>query len=914
MASMNTIRAFSLLVVWLITSAVSASDWPTLHRDNQRSGHTAEFIAGPYERKWFRDFHDEMIASRVEAIVAEGKVFVGTFAGKVHALNVEDGSEVWTAAVAGPVGHSPTYHNGHLYVGSEGGAFNRGFITCLRASDGKEVWRYEAPAGVWVAPACDGDTVYAGDRSGVFHAIDATAGTRRWQVLTGAMILAPASISADGKKIVFASEDMHVYCVDANGKELWKSPKCGGLSLRDHAPTIWKDLVIVRTNPVAAFHQALGMSGMKVLGETQKKIPVGPDDFVIQDKWGTYSLQYTEPRMAAERKAVTDYLRNHPEERTLWAFQLADGKEPWLAPVPYTCGLHNTGAPPTFDPSSGDLYVWSASALSNYSAGVPGGAAVLAKLDRRTGLAHTVWHKNLRGGKEALGWAAQFCAPADETQTISLMGNIVLNTHQGIIGGLDLKSLRWHTVYSARDSYAGIFGPIYVGSYSPEGRQKRADFMRQGYLLEVPNEWHGPDRSIVAIAERRFFWIAGSQLVCLGGPDTPKTATGGVKNPPAIKRVPPGRAGGGNLVLSIDAAPRAGTVKKQLTAEDLKPLLDPVRRPAKQLEDALANDVRKRLDAAVVELIDDGPWAPLVLQLGITGEERHFWRSADVLQAVALALPHLSAAVQSKAKAYLDAQFALGVPLTNPVRPPDGKRREAYDLGTGATRKFASSTPKYGAGVDDLYAVWAYAEYADGWNKVLPELERIEQLFGKSAPIAFNPDAKEGIDAERLNARTAGTLAYVRMMRRAGKLPHADRGMAQLMALATERVHHERVDRRLVRPTRLLHGANLPRYIGLVPELGALVKAHAGEELTSNVRDLMRDLPVWHQAFGERLIGGENYISPPALARGLFAALADGVQAPPGELARFLDQPWCKADLYFIEKCASLLRGADGIR
>jgi hypothetical protein len=100
----------------------------------------------------------------------------------------------------------------------------------------------------------------------------------------------------------------------------------------------------------------------------------------------------------------------------------------------------------------------------------------------------------------------------------------------------------------------------------------------------------------------------------------------------------------------------------------------------------------------------------------------------------------------------------------------------------------------------------------------------------------------------------------------------------------------------------------------MTSEVGALLKAHVAGELTTNVRELMRDLPVWHQAFGERLIGGENYISPPNLARGLFAALADGVQASPEELARYLDQPWCKADLYYIEKCASLLRTLDGVR
>ena len=99
------------------------------------------------------DVTDEMIASRVEAIVAEGFVFVGTFAGKVHALKVENGSETWTVQLPGAVGHSPAYCDGHLYVGSEGGSFDRGYVTCLRAVDGKEIWKHRTPAGVWVAPA-----------------------------------------------------------------------------------------------------------------------------------------------------------------------------------------------------------------------------------------------------------------------------------------------------------------------------------------------------------------------------------------------------------------------------------------------------------------------------------------------------------------------------------------------------------------------------------------------------------------------------------------------------------------------------------------------------------------------------------------------------------------------------------------
>jgi hypothetical protein len=57
------------------------------------------------------------------------------------------------------------------------------------------------------------------------------------------------------------------------------------------------------------------------------------------------------------------------------------------------------------------------------------------------------------------------------------------------------------------------------------------------------------------------------------------------------------------------------------------------------------------------------------------------------------------------------------------------------------------------------------------------------------------------------------------------------------------------------------------------------------------------------------MIGGENYISPPNLSRGIFLAWADGTPAAPEALAAKLDQPWCRADLYDIEKTTALLRG-----
>ena len=55
------------------------------------------------------------------------------------------------------------------------------------------------------------------------------------------------------------------------------------------------------------------------------------------------------------------------------------------------------------------------------------------------------------------------------------------------------------------------------------------------------------------------------------------------------------------------------------------------------------------------------------------------------------------------------------------------------------------------------------------------------------------------------------------------------------------------------------------------------------------------------------MVGGENYTNPLHLSRALFAGATFIEELPSEQLAKFLDVPWCKADLYFIEKCVYAL-------
>ena len=868
----------------LLLEAALQDSWPTLHKDNQRSGFTAETVPGPYERKWFRDFHDEMIASRVEAIVAEGKCFVGTFAGRLHALHTADGTTAWTFQAGGPIGHSALFDGGRIVFGADDGKLH-----CLKASDGTPMWTYDAGASIWVAPAGDGERVYVGDRAGVFHAVSLKDGSAAWTVRTGGMILKPASLSPDGRRIVFGSEDMRVTCVDPQGKLLWKSKKLQGLSMRDMAPMIWKGLVIVRTSPADGFHEVMNRN-QDLLAKVQKAIPLGPKDKVIDDKYSAYILRYAPERHKAEQEAVVKYLTENPHDQTFYALKLEDGSEPWIAPVFYTCGLHNPPTAPTFDPKTEDAYTYYRTSLTNYSRGVRPFTGV-GRLDPATGLVENLNHAQ---GDEP-GWS-DFASIGDETQSLSLMGEILLSTHQGTIGGLHPATRKWFPIYNGRDTYGGIFGPGAL----PGGWEGEKKFQREGYLVNMCNEWHGPDRSIVAIAEKRLFWVVGSQVVCWGGPDAPKTETGGRKPlTPWKKKFDFVVTAGGNLTADRVGGFDDKVERLSITADQLRPFLEPPATP-KQSDAPLARALRAKLDQAFAEAIGDGGWAPLLVELGISKEERHFTQPCEQMQILSLALPHLSPPTAESARSALVRMF-------DEPRPVDsGRRREFYDLGPGM-RKFAAQPPP--APKTDLYALWAWAHASGAWDKVLPREPELRKAFEDLKPIRIDPKAKDA--GARANGQIAAALGYARILQKAGKPAEVDRALGVLAELVTDRVHHERADSNFIREVRGAHSGSIPRYHDLVPELAAMLRAFAPKEFERNVRALNAQLPVWHQAYAERMAGGENYTHTPLIARGLFAAMADGLQERPETLAAKLDQPWCRADLYYIEKLASALRALD---
>jgi hypothetical protein len=475
-----------------------------LHGDLQRSGFYPSFPNGKLRLAWRKELWRELTGPRAEVIVGSGLAFMGTYAGNFYAWQADTGAEKWIFKTGGPIGHSPTISDNVIFVGS----MDRK-LYALDVATGKPRWSFEAGEGIWVSPVVYHGLVLFGARDGVFYALDASSGRETWRFKTGDRILMTASVSEEGDRVVFASEDMRVYCLAATtGELLWKSRKLAGLSVRDYAPVIVRGLALITTNPVKDFHT--------ILGEHQNML-VARTGFSGNDP---RYIPGTKADVAKEQDFIVDYVKRHREEQTFYAFRIRDGIEPWVAPILYTGGLHNPMSPPCFNRQTGEVFTQVRSAYTTWD----GGGEVrpftgFGKLDLTTGRVELLGHgypskgPGRPAGDKDKPWGS-FNHIGDETQTLSCAPGFLFCTHQGNLGQLDLQTGLITNRYGRRDSYGGFYGAANFG-WEKDGGYERAAAAAQPYGLV--NEWHGPARAIVSVVGNRIYFPVGSQVICLEG-------------------------------------------------------------------------------------------------------------------------------------------------------------------------------------------------------------------------------------------------------------------------------------------------------------------------------------------------------------------------------------------------------------
>lgn len=486
-----------LLAVPLAAGPTRADDWPVVRHDPGHGGRSSEMIAGPYRIAWAVGFGGEVVATAAEPIVADGRVYVGTEAGHLRALDARTGKPLWIADGDGPVLHSPAYDAGTVYFATAGR-----LVVAVDAGDGAERWRFRSgPGGFAAAPIVGGGLVLIGSRDGRFYALDARDGRLAWSVATGGPIRTTAAVAGD--RVLFASDDMHAYAADIrSGRLLWTSDKLPGQSLRDYYPVVLGDLAIYRTNPAVGMPERIGTDRQFLI----RSAGIDAPDWRALDRW----LKGPGPRgsaaqVEAEQASLVDYLERTPPARTFFALDVATGREARRFPVLWAAGCQSVGVPPVVT-DRGPVVLWR-TVYSNWNLGVAP-LVGLGSLDLDRGRVRPIFHEHGPQPPWNTYWGT-----ADESLNFSAAGATLIIAHQSTLSAFDLESRHLEPIAGARDTWGGY--PSVPG---------------------VRNEWNGPARSAAAIADGHLYWLTGSRLIAVEA-GTPGTATPPL--PSTVDRVPP---------------------------------------------------------------------------------------------------------------------------------------------------------------------------------------------------------------------------------------------------------------------------------------------------------------------------------------------------------------------------------------
>ena len=171
-----------LVYLPFVLTSPEGPNWPMAGANPQRTGWTPEALPGDIRTVWAKPIVP-YVSQHIQVIGAANKVFVSTAAG-LYAFDAETGAVAWVYPTELPLGHSPTFSNGVLFVG---GMDRR--LHAVAAATGQGIWTFEAEGGFYTNPVVVNGTVYAGNRDGALYAINANSGQQVWKYQTGNQIL-----------------------------------------------------------------------------------------------------------------------------------------------------------------------------------------------------------------------------------------------------------------------------------------------------------------------------------------------------------------------------------------------------------------------------------------------------------------------------------------------------------------------------------------------------------------------------------------------------------------------------------------------------------------------------------------------------------------------------------------------------
>ena len=918
--------AILLLLLSPTTLSAQAVDWPTAGANSQRTSWTSETLPGSIATTWVKPI-EPYVSQHVQVIAADGKVYVSTAKGLI-AFDASTGSKSWDYPTELPLGHSPTYSGGVLYVGG----LDRNMYA-INASTGAEIWAYEASGGYSTSPVVANAMVYAGNRDGIFYAINTSDGTLAWEYQTGNQILQSAAYKPEddgisgttGGTLFFASNDGYAYALNAqNGALLWRSAdKLPSMGFYSWWPVIYQNYVI--------FTRASFGSGKN--GEESDHLfcpdPAPPATrpalCTISNSWTPGKLGFEPGNWVSGMATLdvninshgityADYFERFPHYRNAIFFDRISGQEVAFdidndgitdaAPVTWA-GDAGTPSPPIVSGFDNVLY------FRTLTRGAGGfGSKTIAGWKVGTAImslpySNMAWQSGFWPGDEPVGMSAAGNKIYWNLCCDRFVGAVdISQPNTDFLSDTDDSNRQWR--YMSSPGLPFFSWPTNIGMpnfYFQEAVKYFWD-PRPGSAPPCCAAvfWNENDKVGPAIFQGNLYVILGNSLVMF--------AAGG--------------AGDDAPLL-----PSAQTVPAPSTSSS----------PTNQY-------LISRLNQEVQEIITAGHLKPSFMDAGsITGHNSrafedslaHYWHNpADVQLVLLRALPHLSTNLQNQVKAYLQSEFALFSPASySHIGFTTGLQRDPYpyppaetgyrsftipDLGpqTGSTFSGWSLPPH------NVYALWKYAQAGLGDAQTL--LNQLGSRF--KAPITANRNSSDTTVLSNAylkafphvhNAYIAGYFGYIELAKMAGQT------QAQYAAYEAEleRLKALRLQNLMAFPNpqepwtceNECYFESLITYYNfayMTPELADYLAANArssdpDKDILSILQKYKDIAPYWMVAHnGETQ--GESAIMPYQQTHSLFQALAMVKNVPRAELVKYLDTPVVPVgDLYYIDNLVSVL-------
>ena len=173
-------------------------------------------------------------------LLKNGRLYVGSWDHKVHALNADTGKQIWAFQADDQVNTSAAYWHGRIFIATDGGT-----IYSLSARTGKLLWSAQSQSKFgsrefWYAtPTIAYGRVYIGNTDGTMYVFGAKSGRLLWARPLGTYIYGAAAVY--NRRVFVGTYDGKLYALDAaTGDTIWQVDAHGAVHA---APTVIDGLV-----------------------------------------------------------------------------------------------------------------------------------------------------------------------------------------------------------------------------------------------------------------------------------------------------------------------------------------------------------------------------------------------------------------------------------------------------------------------------------------------------------------------------------------------------------------------------------------------------------------------------------------------------------------------------------------------